>query len=451
MILISSMIKNILYSNTSLMRWLRFFLLISILILGVMRLLINIKVLDSDLIYKKDVLVEYLVSKAVINGIDPYTSLDELANRFIGSIIFFPHPSPYPPPFILFSLPFGLLEFKLAAVVWFLIEVMLVVWIAYQSLRLLNLRTKVIGVLVASLVMFAWHPFMEDLLYGQLSILLLTFILVTSYLRKKGEDFWAGIVLGLPIAVKLFAWPLLIFFILKKKWEIVIGSAVTIIATNILAGFIIGFNQAFNYYLTAMKDLSGAYRSFAFNYSLWTVGPRLFSGTESEVLVGLIAPPLIESSVLANAVSILLPLFFIILGLKWALRAKKMNTAFAIMVGVSVLVNPVAWVHYFVILLFPILILINLLKSHMLPARETVSFLISAAILLLIDNTTIIGIVAKFSQGTDIAGNMQVSFIVGLITLVPVVLVIGYMVLLRRLDMRSTTYLENLPEAILIP
>lgn len=430
----TSIVRSIFLSDTALMRWLRYLLLFSVLILGVMRLATTIGVLGSDLIYKKDVLQEYLASKAVLDGIDPYTSLDELAARYIGPITYLPHPMPYPPPSILLSLPFGLLDVKSATIAWFLVEVVCIVFVAYMTLKLLRTKASAVNILLTSLILFAWHPFWEDLLYGQLSILVLTLLVFAFYLRQKGENFWAGIVLGLPIAIKLFGWLLLIFFILKKNWKLVIGSGITIAVTNIAAGIIVGFDHVFNYYLNAITEFSDYYHSFAYNYSLWTIGWRFFSGTESNVLQGINAPPLIESPTAAGITSIVLPLLYIIIGLSWALKAKETNTALAILVCVSVLVNPIVWVHYFVILLFPFIILVNLLRSQDLPPLETISLMIITAILFILDNTTLKNTVERFGLGTEIEGNIQVSFLASLITLIPVILVIGYAILLWRID-----------------
>ncbi len=50
-------------------------------------------------VYRKDFLQEYLLARAIAEGVDPYLPIPMLADRFLGQlpVPLFPHPTPHPP------------------------------------------------------------------------------------------------------------------------------------------------------------------------------------------------------------------------------------------------------------------------------------------------------------------------------------------------------------------
>jgi hypothetical protein len=431
----SHLIKNILYSKQTLMIWLRRLLIFSLFLAGVAGIRVLYHTLFPPLVYHKDLVQEYLLARAVVDGIDPYLPLPDLGARYLGSLPRFnlPHPTPHPPPIILISLPLVLFSFEQAAVIWFCFEIIMtsvaVCFIVYA------LDRKIVFYLVPVIIIFliAWRPIFTDLAYGQLMTFIL-FLLAGAWLSfKKGKHFLAGILLGGAIAFKLVGWPVLFFFFIKKNWKSFLTTIATIAALNITAIFIMGFDPVYYYYTEVSKIISPLYRAHEGNFSLWTLGWRFFEGTGSPQVSGIIAPPLISIPELAPIISFSVPCLLLGLGLLISHRVKKFDTAFGLLICISVLVNPIFWVIYIVILLVPIVIIWNLLVKSELPKVETYIFS-GISLFLFLPREIIVLLLDLFAGPTTLDTIPQISFAASLVTLLPTAAVIGLVWLIWRLD-----------------
>ena len=220
-------ITNIVQSKSPLMVVLRMVLLGAVTMMGALRLHLMVLVLSITTPYFKDILVEYLMAKAILSGINPYLPLNELAAQIIGPIHFYPHPSPHPPFVALFSLPllpFGAEQFDVA---WFVFEVLCVAVVAGLVAAWAGRRWTLAAVVTCFL--FAWYPVEFDLLYGQMSILLAALLLAAFLALRANHRGLGGFLLGLSMALKLVTWPLLIYLVLKRQWRAAISAAATVL------------------------------------------------------------------------------------------------------------------------------------------------------------------------------------------------------------------------------
>ena len=139
-------IRQILYSRKPLIVLLKYTLLFTVAIIGFFNLCAAVSSLIPPSVYKKDFIQEYLLVRAVSNGLDPYLPLPELSQRFIGSLpnLVFQHPTPHPPPVILLCLPLAMLSYEQAAVAWFLFEIICIVLSTYLILFWLGKKPGII-------------------------------------------------------------------------------------------------------------------------------------------------------------------------------------------------------------------------------------------------------------------------------------------------------------------
>jgi hypothetical protein len=103
---------------------------------------------------------------------------------------------------------------------------------------------------------------------------------------------------------------------------------------------------------------------------------------------------------------------FLGVSLYWALRSPNMDTAFAILVCLIVIISPIVWDHYLVILIISLAVMIRNLIRHSFPATETLIY--SLIVLLLVMFNDQIGTVMIFLNGgrdSVEASGGQVSFI----------------------------------------
>jgi len=435
------LVNRILASRKTGMVVLKYTLVIAVAAIGLTSLRASALSLLPPLTYRKDFIQEYLLARAILEGVDPYTPLPELASQFMGPLphAILPHPTPHPPPVAIISLPLGLLTYEQAAVAWFLFEIGCLIASVYLLLRWLGRRPRLAFTLFIALLVLGWNPVWEELATGQLMILLLALLLGSWHAFRSGNAIRGGILLGCVVALKLVAWPIVIFLALRRDWRAVGAAIGTAIAANLAAVLLMGFDRVVYYYLHVGASISSLYRAYELNFSMWTIGWRVFEGTGAEVLYGVEAPPLVSAPALAGCVALVMPLILLSVGLLMAMRARSFDASFGILVCASILVNPITWMHYLVLASIPIVIAGRYLFDLHFPKKESY-IAISIGLLLFLSHRQLRPFELLLA-GQELAVDKfsTVPFAVSLLTLIPTVAVLGLLWLVWHLErIRST-------------
>jgi alpha-1,2-mannosyltransferase len=424
-------INNLLYSKAPLMVVLRYVLVALIVIMGITRLrLILILIAYPNTYMDRDTLTYFLMAKAILAGLNPYLPLNELALKFVGSGAFLTHPAPTTTTMALLFIPLTIFGYDTSVVIWLIIELLLLAAIAYLLPFLWNGKRNVLVFIFLFFLLLAWYPVMVDLLLGQLSIMLTFFLLVGLLAIRRGHKVLGGVLLGVSVAIKMITWPLIVYFALKKEWKTVLSSILTILSLNIISVFIIGVNPMLEYYLRISTQVSVIYHGFLKNYSLWSIGYRFFEGTGPTGDGYISAPPLISLPHIAPFVSAGLAVAFLVIGLIWAMRCKDLDIAYSIMICVLIAISPIAWDHYYVMLIISLVVLLHDLWKHSFPTWPTLIFMIIALSFLLI-NDQIDGAVLLLNSGELLkATGYQITFATSLLEVVPILELIVLTILL---------------------
>jgi hypothetical protein len=404
-------------------------------LVGLLGLGFALQSLRHPYVYQKDFIQEYLLAKAVLRGIDPYLPLPELADEILGPLpnLILQHPTPHPPPVALISLPLGLLTYEQAAGVWLAFEAVCIVIAVRLLLGWLVDRPGWKLTLAASLLVMAWSPFWEELVTGQLMALLLVLLIGAWQALRSGHAVKGGVLLGCSVALKLIAWPLVIWLALRKNWRAVGAAGVTLAVSNLLAAGLMGFERVWTFYLNVGGDVSALYRAYEYNFSLWSVGWRIFAGAGSTVVAGIEARPLIDAPDVAPWVSWIIPAVVLIIGLWWAIHAQRFDTSFAILLCVSILVSPVAWRHYLVLLAIPIVVVGRDLDALDWPERPTYAAIFLGVLLFIPRRRLHDMILWLAGQGPATETPPRVAFGAGLFSLLPALAICGLAWLVWRL------------------
>jgi hypothetical protein len=230
------------------------------------------------------------------------------------------------------------------------------------------------------------------------------------------------------------AWPIIIFLVIRKNWRAVGAAGLTVAVANLVAALLMGFDRAVYFYWKVGAIVSRLYRAYENNFSAWTIGWRLFDGTGSPTAFGVEAPPLLAAPAVARFISFALPLVLLGVGLLLALRAHTFDTAYGILICVSILINPVAWSHYLILALIPLAIVGRRLFALDLPKGETYALLL-LGLLLFIPRTELHRLMLLLTRQEPVAGaSSTVPFAVALLSLIPAVAVVGLLWLVWHLD-----------------
>src|SRR5688572_26446265 len=339
-----------------------YLLFILLLLASTAGILLAVDSVASSKTYGKDFVSNYVLARAVRANMNPYVPLQELVDQLniplTGRV--FLHPSPHPPALALFSLPLAWLPYEYAAVLWLLFEMLCLAGSAVLLARWWSPKATPFLILIFTLAAFAWPTVWEDLMLGQFNTVLLLLLILNWRLSQSTQarkQIWGGLFLGLAIALKITAWPLLIFLVIRRYWANVITATATIAAVNLLACAVMGWTIILDYYTRVGPLVASLHRGFIGNLSLWSLGWRLFEGTGSPVLVGITAPPLYFAPLLAVSVSSIVVIGALIGGVVLAAKTKRFDDGYAITICTILLVSPLTWSHYLLILAIPAVVI----------------------------------------------------------------------------------------------
>ena len=440
----SRIITNIINSDKNTFVILKFTFAIAVTILGLLRLIIAFQLLSPPYLYHKDIIQEYILGRAIIEGVEPYLPLPMLVNRFVGDIPVdvLPHATPHPPFVAVFSIPFGFITLEQTAAFWLLFELICLFWIAYRlsDWFFRGNRSKWIFASFSFFLLLFTQPVWEELIYGQLMILLLLLLVELWISMRNKRSIRAGIYLGLAVSIKLIAWPFLIFWMIKKEWKTLVTSLISIALTNLTAAIVVGSVQFIHYFLKISTEVYAIYRGF--NFSSSSLGWRMFEKTGTEAVPSIHASPLIYSPGLATVTSIIIPVVFLMVGVISSLKSSSIDISVGILVLTILLVSPVVWYHYFVLAIIPFCIALK--HSFQLKIRPIDSLLLlSGLCLFAIPNSTPIRFLSFITKTfTNQADQSSLPFALSMFTYIFPLLVIGLFVLLIRYS-RYSTQIEN--------
>jgi hypothetical protein len=386
------------------------------IVLGLSQLRLPLQVLMSDGIYGKDMIQEYTMARAIVDGVDPYLPTAVLAERYLGSLpkAVLSHPSPHPPTVALLALPLAWLDYRTAAALWFGLELLCLVASAYLLARAAGARPSIPATLGISSLLLIWYPFAIDLAWGQLQVPMLALLAGAWLALRSRQSALAGALVGLAVLLKTIPLPLLLLFLLMKDWRALAAAIAVISVGYCVAGCMLGLDTLWTYFTAVLPAVTTKYRSCFGNYSVSSLAWRVFFGTEDTGVI--IARPVIQSMAAARVASVGLPL--LLWGVAyWAVRKQPdLGVSWALLASVSILSTPIAWAYYLVLGAIPVAQVIHWLARNRLPSRETNLALVVA--MLLLTPWTQLGTMAAL-QVAVARRSMTLPFAVALLPVMP--------------------------------
>ncbi|MCI0391552.1 MAG: DUF2029 domain-containing protein [Acidobacteria bacterium] len=434
-------------------RRLKLLLLPLALLSGLTGFQLALQSLKTENVTHKDFLAQYLLARALLAGVNPYQPLPELDKHFqTGDSQWRPHSTPHTPGLAIFSLPFAFFSYPQAAALWLLVEILCLSAAVFLLLRGFNAAVNPLLALLVTWTALGWAHVWEGLIWGQINTVLLLLV-VGAWLNLRGGGEWpGGALLGVAISFKLIFWPIALFLVIRRRWSSAIMALAVFAVTNLIAAVAMGWRIVADYYTDAGPSAAALHQAHAHNLSLWSVGWRAFSGTWSLAVTGVNAPPIFFSSRLAVGASLLLTGAALILGLVASVESDRygrygkaggavnFDLAYGMMICVCLLVSPLTWPHYLILLALPLAVTARRLRDLHFPRRPALLCAI-AVLILLIPATSIETFILSFSSAPDIfpgatggQPGVSVSFGAGLLSLIPTLSVLIILWLMRHLS-----------------
>jgi hypothetical protein len=269
----------------------------------------------------------YAAGKDIVHGKSPYRASflkDDAARKRAGKEVDTVIDVPvYPAPALVATVPFSLLPYRVAGVLFALLSIGAFV----VGLRLLGVRDwRCYGVATLS-----W-PVLHGLMLGALTPLLV--LAAGIAWRFRGSWWKTGAAVSAAVVAKLFLWPLAVWLLLTRRTRAFALAVVAALATTTLAWAAIGFAGLADY-PRMLGDLS---------FVSEDVGA---SPVAAFIALGL-------SPAAAKAAALVLGLGVLALAARLVRRPGGERGAFGLAVVAALLASPMVWPHYYALVFVPI-------------------------------------------------------------------------------------------------
>lgn len=278
-----------------------------------------------------DFSVYYFGTKAFLSGINPYLVTPDSFSNYV-----------YPPFVLLLFTPFLLFPLSLSSTIFLVISFASLFLGIYFCLKTLKKFTWTAYFLVLSLSLFAF-PTKFTFGMGQVNLIILFLLSVSLYMLQQNKQTKAGYLIGLSFAVKLFPLLLLVYFLLKKQFKVIIAALVTITILYLPTLLIIGMPDHIIFFRSVLPGIGNSYQAEYYNQALSGFFARLPLDPEAGIFV-------------KNIISFLFVFISFLIIYKTKTRKSTNNLSFSLVVTLSLIVNPFSWQHHFVWLILPFIV-----------------------------------------------------------------------------------------------
>jgi hypothetical protein len=302
-----------------------------------------------------DFFQEWASARNWVNGLPVYTPHVISIPRYLGRPAkcderSFIEVNAHPPPCVFLALPLARLDYPDAQLVWNLFSLAalgLSGWIVVRQLGLRHSRGA--PFLVATLL--SSHPLHQQLIQGQLSLIVLLLITGLWAAARTGRSHTAGALLAAASAVKLFPAFLFLYFMARRQWRVVRAGLLWLGGLSLATAVAVGPQTYASYVFEALPRVA-EWNGTAGESSLPALWGMLFNpGSKDHILT-----PLARSPAVAQLGSLLS--CGLLTGVSaWVVARSTPRAAadqgFGLMVSAMVLTWPLSCDHYSLILLLP--------------------------------------------------------------------------------------------------
>lgn len=325
--------------------------------------------------FLQDFAQEWLSARNFVAGLPIYAPLAESIPRHLGPgwQVGLMDVNAHPPGSVLFCLPWAALDYRSAYLAWLAFSVVALALAARLLWRDRGLGLSRWALLPALTVLVTSNSWAQEVNQGQWNSILLLLIVgawaaLRGGARGSGPDggsaqsdrryeWIGGGLLGLAGALKLYPAFLLVYLVARRRWRALTAGLGVLLGWNALALLVLGRN-AFRVYVLDILPALARFRDFWPNASLTGLWSKLFLGTSGHVET-LLRSPLLAGGLSVACVLALTALVLWKAGGSWPIGrgAAGHDLAFSLCVVAMLLVSPVAWDHYFLVLALPLLAL----------------------------------------------------------------------------------------------
>lgn len=261
-------------------------------------------------------------------------------NPYLNSFIF--TGVGYPPNTLLFYLFFNHWPYQIAQNMFLVISFLSLIFSIWISFKILKIKPSLLLFSTYLLLIVLCFPSKFTFGMGQNNFIALTLLLLSFWFFIKKKDILSGLFLGLVVSFKTIFIFFLFFYLLKRKWKILLSGLFTIFLLVILTGEVFGWHLYSFYFFKVIPPL------------LNLEGREIYYNQGLTGFISRMTYDLNLRKYLTYFVSIVIIAISTLLSMK---KKDNNNLQFSLFITTLVIVDSLSWQHHFVWLLFPFMVI----------------------------------------------------------------------------------------------
>lgn len=312
-----------------------------------------------------DFFKEWAAVKNRFAGIPVYSDQEQALQKHLNLKLtnskgFFDPYNTHPPTANLMAVPFAWLSYQQAHLAWNLTSIGMLCLILFWIVKTLEIQMTAWTTLALITLLLACDPLQQSLIQGQPNLLLTLLIVGAWRAGKSGNTFASGMCLGLATAVKIYPAYLFLYFLIRRDGRALTGGIISFGLVTLLTAAVFGPDAYRDYLTVVLPSISDITNNWG-NASLLAFWERLFEQSSTSIQPLVNSPLLLQISVWSSWLAITT----LVVIATWKTRDKKFSDqSFAISIVAMLLMTPTTWHHYFIILVFPIGLLLAYYQPH---------------------------------------------------------------------------------------
>lgn len=296
------------------------------------------------------------------------------------------HHDAHPPLTALLFLPLSWLPARIALDGWLLVNIFLLGIALFIIKQRLFPAVSKKAILVFLVILLFSYSFMENILTGQLTILLFFLIVMAWRSARKGQQARAGLYLAIAALIHLTPALFLGYLAWKRQWRAVITAACAGAAIVVAALPWLPFQVYWQYFTQVSSQDVSCWASHFDNKSILGFLSRLFPSAPSEFYYP--PPSPLAATLLIVTISGLLLLCLWLLrrpvaGKSDAARTMIQDSEWGLMMIAMLLISPLTWSHGLLMLCLPLLLLVQWIQQETGRVRSLLHRLLVISVVLL--------------------------------------------------------------------
>ncbi|HVZ12626.1 MAG TPA: glycosyltransferase family 87 protein [Patescibacteria group bacterium] len=305
----------------------------------------------------------FLISVLVLSRVLLLNFYPDFSNYYYGAKLAFSGGNPYmgdyhffsqylyPPIFTILFFPFTFFTFQIAEKIWTVLSLsafFVTIYLIFKLLKEDIFKTQ--NLLLFGIILLTFFPTKFTLGMGQANMFIFLLFALSIYSYHLDRKTISGFFLAFSILLKVFPVFLILFFIINKKWKILVAFAIFSCVFLAATYFIVGGNINIYFVKNVLPSLLSGWKTDYYNQALTGFIGRATNNLQIRIFF----------KIILSAIIFLITLFSFFKKTKSELTNLKIGIA----ISASLLINAFSWQHHFVWILFPLFATLFYIKKN---------------------------------------------------------------------------------------